>query len=42
MKIHRFQNPFEHWRSGLAAELLAFALFMLVVAGAVVLLARML
>ena len=30
MPVHRLQSPFQHWFRGLAAEILAFALFVLV------------
>lgn len=28
MRVHRLQSPFENWLSGLAFELLAFAVFL--------------
>ncbi len=28
MRTHRLQSPFQHWRAGLLAELLLFALFL--------------
>jgi hypothetical protein len=31
MPVHRLQSPFQHWFRGLVAEVLAFALFVLVV-----------
>ncbi|GEM_PF-5223708 len=31
MRIHRFENPFEHWMSGLIAEIVAFGLFILAI-----------
>jgi len=40
VRTHRFQSPFEHWRSGLAAEIAVFAAFFLVLAGMTLLLAR--
>ncbi len=27
MRVHRFQNPLEHWLRGFIAEVLAFGLF---------------
>jgi len=38
MKVHRFQSPYKHWRSGLATELAAFALYLIAVAGVAMLL----
>ncbi len=31
MRVHRLQNPFEHWMSGLIAEIMAFGLFIFAV-----------
>jgi hypothetical protein len=42
VKTHRFQSPFEHWVSGLAAEIVAFAAFLAVLAGLIAALAWML
>lgn len=28
VRTHRLQSPFEHWRTGLLAELASFALFL--------------
>ena len=40
MQVHRFQNPFRHWVSGLAFEIAMIGAFLLLVAGVVVVLVR--
>lgn len=39
MRVHRLQNPFEHWIAGLTYEIAVFALFLGALAGAVILVA---